>query len=154
MYHTGVRSSIGKQLIPQADSPATVVNRNSPGRDTLVGPLGGARIIPLAIAAMLAAATAIECHAQASGIESFLSWGFSVAYGVVLWLWWMLVFEVMWRAGTRWTLVLRVSVPTLVLHMFVAIGVVTLHLGALQQATALIIRVGPEAVKAEYRGKI
>jgi histidine kinase/histidine kinase/DNA gyrase B/HSP90-like ATPase len=109
-------------------------------------------MIPLTMAAILAAATAIECHAQARGIESFLSWGFSLAYGCALWFWWALVIFLLWRSTSRWPSALRVSPRTLVVHSLIAVGVVTLHLGFLQEATQLIVRLGPEAVKAEYRG--
>jgi len=110
------------------------------------------RMIPLAMAAILAVATAIECHAQARGIQSFLSWGFSLAYGCGLWFWWALVVYLLWRSTDRWSSALRVSSRTLVVHLLVAVGVVTLHLGFLREATQLVIRLGPEAVKAEYRG--
>ena len=116
------------------------------------GLLPRARMIPLTMAAILAVATAIECHAQASGIESFLSWGFSLAYGCALWFWWALVVYLLWRSTSRWPSALTVSFHTLVVHSLIAVGVVTLHLGFLQEATQLIVRLGPEAVKAEYRG--
>src|SRR5208283_2967619 len=111
-----------------------------------------ARMIPLTMAAILAAATAIECHARARGIQSFLSWGFSLAYGCALWFWWALVVYLLWRSTSRWPSSLRVSFRALVVHSLIAVGVVTLHLGFLQGATQLIVRLGPEAVKAEYQG--
>jgi signal transduction histidine kinase len=111
-----------------------------------------ARMIPLTVAAILAVATAIECHARARGIQSFLSWGFSLAYGCALWFWWALFVYLLWRSTSRWPHALRVSFRTLVVHPLIAVGVVTLHLGFLQGATQLIGRLGPEAVKAEYRG--
>jgi signal transduction histidine kinase len=109
-------------------------------------------MIPLTMAAILAVATAIECHAQASGIESFLLWGFSLAYGCALWFWWAVVVYLLWRSTSRWPSALTVSFHTLVVHSLIAVGVVTLHLGLLQEATQLIVRLGPEAAKAEYRG--
>jgi len=111
-----------------------------------------ARMIPLTMAAILAVATAIECHARATGIESFVSWGFSLAYGCALWFWWALVVYLLWRSTGRWPSALSVSFRTLVVHPLIAGVVVALHLGFLQGATQLIIRLGPEAVKAEYRG--
>ena len=110
------------------------------------------RLIPLVMAAVLAVATAIECHAQARGIESFLSWGLSLAYGCALWLWWALIVDLLWRSISRWPSALTVSFRTLVVHALVAAGFVTLHLGLLHEATQLIVRLGPDAVKAEYRG--
>ena len=109
-------------------------------------------MIPLTMAAILAVATAIECHAGDNGTQSFLWWGFSLAYGSALWLWWALVAYLLWESTNRWPSALRVSGPTLVVHSLIAVGVVTLHLGLMQQATQLIVRFGPEAVKADYRG--
>lgn len=111
-----------------------------------------ARMVPVAIAAILTVATAIECHAQARGIESILSWGFSLAYGCILWLWWALVVDLLWRVGTRWSFALRVSPMIFAVHALAAAGVVTLHLGFLHEATRIIVQLGSEAIKAEYRG--
>ena len=124
----------------------------SSGRKTWANLLPRARTIPLTLAATLAVGTAIECHALATGIDSFVSWGFSLAYGLTVWLWWALVVDLLWRAGTRWPFALRVSLPTLFVHMLVAVGVVALHLTILQQATYWIVRFGPETVQREYRG--
>jgi Histidine kinase len=104
------------------------------------------------MAAILALATAIDCHARARGIQSLLSWGFSLAYGCALWFWWPLVVYLLWRSTSRWPSALSASFRTLLMHPLIAVGVVTLHLGFLQAASQLIVRVGPEAVKAEYRG--
>jgi signal transduction histidine kinase len=111
-----------------------------------------ARMIPLSMAAILAVATAIECHARARGVQSFLSWGFSLAYGSALWFWWALVVHLLWRSTNRWPSALKVSSRTLVVHSLIAVGVVTLHLAVLEGAAGLIARLGSEAVKAEYGG--
>jgi len=120
-------------------------------------------VIPLTIAAILAVATAIECHARASGFGSFLSWGLSLLYGFVQWFWWALVVYLLWRSTRRWPSSLSVSSRTLVVHALIAVGVVTLHLGLLQGLTQLIVRFGAVAlggdtttrawmhVAAEYR---
>ena len=122
-----------------------------------------ARVIPLTIAAILAVATAIECHARASGFGSFLSWGLSLLYGFVQWFWWALVVYLLWRSTRRWPSSLSVSSRTLAVHAFIAVGVVTLHLALLQGLTELIVRFGAVAlggdtttrawmhVAAEYR---
>ncbi len=111
-----------------------------------------ARMILVTVAAILAVATAIECHAQTRAIQSFLSWGCALAYGCALWFWWALVVFLLWRSTNRWPSAMRVSLRTLVVHSTIAVGVVTLHLGFLQEATRLIVRLGPEVVRAEYRG--
>jgi signal transduction histidine kinase len=136
-------------MIPDCDNPSRAIVQAQRPWDELLPRAG---MIPLTMAAILAVATAIECHAQASGIESFLSWGFSLVYGCALWFWWALIVYLLWRSTSRWPSALRVSFRTLVLHSLLAVGVVTLHLGFLQEATQLIVRLGPEAVRAEYRG--
>src|SRR5215475_7754738 len=113
-----------------------------------------AKIIPLTVASILAAATAIVCQTHARGFESLLSWEFSLAYGAALWLWWALVVDLLWRAETRWPAVLRLSPLTLVVHTLVGVGVVALHLGFLDGVNHLIVRFGPDTVKQEYRGLI
>lgn len=136
-------------MIPDSDNlPRTMAHARRPWGELLPR----ARMIPLAMAAIFAVATAIECHAQARGIQSFLSWGFSLVYGCALWFWWALVVYLLWRSTTLWPSALKLSLRTLVVHPLIAVGVVTLHLGLLQEATQLIIRLGPEVVKAEYRG--
>jgi len=136
-------------MIPDCDNPSRALVRAK-------GPWGEllpwARMIPLTMAAILAVATAIECHAQARGIQSFLSWGFSLAYGGAVWFWWALLVYLLWRSPEWWPSALRVSFRTLVVHPLIAVGMATFHLGLLQGATQLIVRLGPEAVKAEYRG--
>jgi hypothetical protein len=111
-----------------------------------------ARMIPVIIAAILAVATAIECHAQGKGVQSFLPWGFALAYGSVLWFWWALVVYLLWRSTRLWPSALSVSPRTLVVHPLIAVGVVTLHLAFLETTTQWIVRLSPEVVKAEYRG--
>ena len=136
-------------MIPDCDNLSrTTVHAKRPWGELLPR----ARMIPLTMAAILAVATAIECHARARGIQSVLSWGFSLAYGCALWFWWALVVYLLWRSTSRWPSALRVSFRTLVVHLLIAVGVVTLHLGFLQGATQLVVRLGPEAVKAEYQG--
>jgi sensor histidine kinase YesM len=109
-------------------------------------------MIPLAMAAILAVATAIECHARAESLQSFQSWGISLAYGCVTWFWWVLVIYLLWRSTDRWPSALRVSSRSLIVHPLIAVAVATLHLCLLQAATLLIVRLGPEALKADYRG--
>jgi signal transduction histidine kinase len=123
-----------------------------PGKRAWGELLPRARIIPLTIAGTLAVATAIECHARTTGIDSFLSWGFSLAYGCALWLWWALVVDLLWRAGARWPFALKVSVPTLGAQALVAVGLAVTHLGILQAETHWIVFLGPQAVKEEYGG--
>lgn len=111
-----------------------------------------ARVIPLAIAATLAIATALECHSMAIGHESLASWGFSIAYGCVLWLWWALMIDLLWRAGRRWPIVLRISPGALGIQALVTLAVVVLHLGLLQAARDWILAVGSPATRASYSG--
>ncbi|MBV9342622.1 MAG: sensor histidine kinase [Acidobacteria bacterium] len=136
-------------MIPDSDNPSSALFPDERPHGEL---LPRATIIPLTMAAILAVATAIECHAQTTGIQSVLSWGFSLAYGSALWFWWALVVYLLWRSTSRWPFALRISIRTLVMHLLLGLAVVTLHLAFLQESTRLIVRLGPEAVKADYRG--
>jgi hypothetical protein len=91
--------------------------------------------VPLAIAGILALATAIECHAVPPGSSSVASWTLSLAYGAVLWLWWVAVVELLWRAGKRWPSTLRISPATAGVQLVVAAVIALLHLAILQSAT-------------------
>jgi sensor histidine kinase YesM len=108
--------------------------------------------VPLAIGGALAVATALECHSVTPGINSFASWTQSLLYGGMLWLWWALVVEVLWRAGKHWPSTLRVSIASSVGHLFLAVVVALAHLGILQLGTYWIGRLGPQAENAEYYG--
>src|ERR1035438_4146362 len=86
-------------------------------------------IVPLEIGATLAVATALECHSASRGINSFASWTLSLLYGAALWIWWVVVVELLWRAGKRWPSTLRVSLASSAVHLLVAVGAALLHLG-------------------------
>jgi hypothetical protein len=110
----------------------------------------GVGFIPVAIASVLAVGTAIECHAIAPSIGSLTSWVCSLIYGAILWLWWAGVIEALWRAGTRWPSVLRISAPNVSLQLLLGAGSVLLHLCILQSAVYAIARFGPPAEKVSY----
>jgi len=104
--------------------------------------------LPLAISSCLAVATAVECHAI-SGNNSVGSWISSLLYGAVLWLWWALVVEVLWRAGKRWPSTLRFS-PSSAAHIVAGAGVVLAHLALLESTAYLLYRVAPPSIGSEY----
>jgi sensor histidine kinase YesM len=108
--------------------------------------------LPLAVSGVLAVATALECHSVNPGINSLGSWALSLLYGGVLWLWWALVVEVLWRTGGQWPSTLRVSLGSSTSHLFVAVGVALIHLGILQLTVYWLSRVGPPTQRAEYYG--
>jgi signal transduction histidine kinase len=138
--------------MPAMDNPCAEMIARSPHIDMRGEVLSGARVVPFIIGATFAVATAIVCHAESTGAESYSSWGFSLLYGCALWLWWALAIDLLWQAGTRWPFALRVSLPVLTVQSLVAIVVVGLHLGLLQLAVNWIAIAGPEAVKATYGG--
>lgn len=117
-----------------------------------VFPRGG--IVLLAVAGILALVTAIVCHAVAPGVSSIASWTVSLAYGVVLWVWWAAVVELLWQAGERWPFALKVSAATIGAQLAVAVVIALLHLGLLQLAAQWIARVGPELERTAYRGLV
>jgi signal transduction histidine kinase len=110
------------------------------------------RAVPLVIGCILALATAIDCHAVSTGVSSLASWAVSWAYGMVLWLWWATVVELLRRTGKRWPFTLRVSSAAMGVQLVVAVVVALLHLGILELAAHWIARVGPELEKAAYGG--
>jgi signal transduction histidine kinase len=110
------------------------------------------RAVPLVIACILALATAIECHAVATGGNSLACWTVSVVYGIVLWLWWAVVVELLRRIGKRWPSTLRVSPAAMGVQFVVAVVVALLHLGLLELAAHWIARAGPELERAAYSG--
>jgi hypothetical protein len=122
----------------------------APGEIRGGGVLSRARIIPYVIGSVFAVATALVCHSQSTGQESYVTWAFSLAYGCALWLWWALVIDLLWQAGARWPFALRVSLPTLGAQSIIGSCAVALHLGALQLAVTWITIHGPDSVKAEY----
>jgi LytS/YehU family sensor histidine kinase len=87
-------------------------------------------------------------------VSSIASWTVSLAYGVVLWLWWAAVVELLWQAGKRWPFALRVSLATIAAQLAVAAVIALLHLGLLQLAAYWISRVGPELERGAYRGLV
>ncbi|MGB7281888.1 MAG: histidine kinase [Candidatus Acidiferrum sp.] len=109
-----------------------------------------AGIIPLAVGSVLAVGTAIECHAVAPSRNTFSSWILSLIYGAMLWLWWAGVIELLWRAGKRWPLVLRVSLGSAGLHLLAGASLTLIHLGILQSAVYAISKVGPRPEQAVY----
>ena len=112
----------------------------------------GASMIPLAITCILALATAIECHSLTIGTSSLASWTLSLTYGVVLWMWWAAVVEVLWRAGQRWPFTLRVSSAAIGVQVVVAVVIAVLHLGLLQLAAHWIAQAAPEMDRPAYSG--
>lgn len=109
-----------------------------------------AKFIPLTIAALLAVATALECHSLSAAPASMLSWILALAYGCILWIWWAVVVEVLWRTGNRKPSVLSVSLKTVSFQILVALGVVVLHLGLLQMSTRSMAKVGPAIAREGY----
>src|ERR1700733_7191977 len=111
-----------------------------------------ARMVPLTMAAILAVATAIECHAQARGIQSFLSWGFSLAYGCALWFWWALVVYLLWRSTSRWPSALGFLFSSSVFASLDCRRSRAASSGLPEKSAWFNRKPWPEAVKAEYRG--
>lgn len=112
------------------------------------------KMIPLAIAAILAVATAIECHSLMTGAESVIAWSLSLAYGSALWLWWALAVDLLWRAGSRWPAALKISPTALGIQTPIALAVVVTHLGLLKLVHLWVVKVGPPAVRHEYEGLV
>ena len=105
--------------------------------------------VPLAISGCLAVATAVECHAISRN-NSIGPWISSLLYGAMLWLWWALVVEALWRAGKKWPSTLSVSFASGVIHLFVAVGVALAHLGILQLTAYWLGKHGARLARGEF----
>lgn len=77
-----------------------------------------AHAVIFSLAAVLALATASECH-SITHLPSLL-------YGAVLWVWWALIASALWKVGTR--TVPSLSLRSLSIHMLVGIVLSVMHL--------------------------
>ncbi len=111
----------------------------------------GAGTLMFAIAGILSLAAAIECHTVVSNSTS-VSFLPSAIYGVVLWLWWALVAQVLWKAGKTFPLVLRLSAQNIVLQILIGVAVTCLHLLALHWTVRMLVHLWPDLWKAGYGG--
>ena len=100
--------------------------------------------IPIAIAAVLALATTVECT------FSLASWFRALLYGAVLWLWWAGVAEILWRAGKRWPSILDVSAANAGVQLVAAAMVAGLHLATLWVTAHWIAYVGSDVQREAY----
>jgi signal transduction histidine kinase len=101
----------------------------------------GAGTITVSISAILALATAMECHRVAVQLNRDAPIAPELIYGAVLWMWWAVVAYPLWLAGRRWPWVLRLSTPSVAVQVAVAVVVASIHmwlLGVTSWATALV----------------
>jgi signal transduction histidine kinase len=112
----------------------------------------GAGTIMVSISAILAVATAMECHRVGVQLHQETSWTAELIYGAVLWLWWAVVAYVLWQAGRRWSGVLRLSAASVGAQVAIAVGVASIHMwlmGIMSWSTALVWGVdGPARYQA------
>src|ERR1700723_1886964 len=79
-----------------------------------------AHVLIFSVAAVLALATASECH-SITHLPSLL-------YGVVLWGWWALVASALWKLGQRINCVASLSPSRVALHILVGTVLGIAHL--------------------------
>ncbi|HZR57926.1 MAG TPA: histidine kinase [Terriglobales bacterium] len=94
-------------------------------------------MIVLSVASILALTTAIECHSVAVNAEPWIP---LLLYGAVLWLWWAVVIDLLWRAGKYSPFVLSVSLKNAGIQLFITVAVALLHLSVLHNTVHLITR--------------
>ena len=110
---------------------------DSPQRRILLG----AGTIMISISAILAVATAMECHRITTQLHQETSWTAELIYGAVLWMWWAVVAHVLWQAGRRWPGVLRLSAASAGAQVAVAVVAASVHMwlmGVMSWSTTLV----------------
>jgi sensor histidine kinase YesM len=110
----------------------------------------GAGTLIVCIAGILALASAIECHAVATQSSPDISIAPSLLYGVVLWLWWAEIAQILWRTSRKWPVILNLSARSVALQIVTGVAIASLHLAALLWTVRLMVRVWPELEKAGY----
>ena len=83
-------------------------------------------------AALLALATAVECHEYATATFPNSSWLPSLIYGAVLWFWWAGVALALRIAARRWPKIFAISLKNAIGQLVIAAGVAGAHLKLLQ----------------------
>jgi signal transduction histidine kinase len=106
-------------------------------------------MVVLSIASILAVSTAIECHSLTA--NSTEPWTPLLSYGVVLWLWWAVVIDLLWRAGKYSPSILSVTPKNTAIQLVIATAVALLHLSVLQSTVHLMVRMWSDS-KAAYGG--
>jgi sensor histidine kinase YesM len=114
-------------------------------------PLPWARVVPYGIAGILAVVTALECHAASHVPEPLSAWGYQLAYGGLLWIWWAVVVDILWRASSRRPAIFKISPAALGLQAAIGLAVVVLHLAVLQVSVHWIGKIASEEVSRGYR---
>src|ERR1700760_88801 len=79
-----------------------------------------AHVVIFSLAAVLALATASECH-SITHLPSLL-------YGAVLWGWWALIASSLWGAGQKLNLAPGLSLRAMAFHLFVGLALGVVHL--------------------------
>jgi hypothetical protein len=79
-----------------------------------------AHAVIFSLAAVLALATASECH-SITHLPSLL-------YGAVLWGWWGLIASSLWRLGSKINLVPTLSLQSTAIHLLVGLALGIVHL--------------------------
>jgi hypothetical protein len=84
------------------------------------------------VTAVLAIATAIECHQYTTSTFPNASWAPSLIYGAVLWFWWAAIGAGLWMSAQRWPKMWIISLKNAVLQLVLAACVAAAHLKILQ----------------------
>src|ERR1700731_4971869 len=79
-----------------------------------------AHVVIFSLAAVLALATASECH-SITHLPSLL-------YGAVLWGWWALLASSLWRVEQKINCVPSLSLPSISVHVLVGLALGVVHL--------------------------
>jgi signal transduction histidine kinase len=110
----------------------------------------GAGTITVSISAILALATAMECHRVALQSDPNAPLAPELIYGSVLWMWWAAVAYLLWLAGRRWPGVLRLSAASVAVQIAMAAAVTTAHLYLMEVTSWATALMWGDASQAEY----
>ena len=114
-------------------------------------PFFGTRAFILGCAAVLAVATAIQCHIEATRLVAHTLWTPSLLYGAVLWFWWAGVAILLWQAGKRWPDLWLISKRTVMFQLLIAAAFAFVHAEMLTVTIRFMISRWPYLEGIGYR---
>jgi hypothetical protein len=103
-----------------------------------------------AVASLLAAEVAADCHSAVLAAHAGVSFWPSLFYGLVMWWWWGLFTCIFWIALRQWPRLSDLSPRMFLLHIPVGACVAIFHAFLLQETIAWSLRIWPGLYAARY----
>lgn len=104
---------------------------------------GAALAVIAFVTGILSFETARECHQNLQLHGFHASFGPSLLYGCVIWLWWNVVPMLLWNFAMRWSVVLKPSARTIAAHAGVSCALAGAHLLLIQYTVGLCSSLWP-----------